>query len=95
MGLDDMVYGTVRSSLLAIEPLPSLNRVYSTLIQEERIKNINRTKEEQGEITGLAIETGARMKGREDVKDKTMVCLNCNQAGHDASNCFQCIGYPD
>jgi len=38
MGLDGNLYGTVRSSLLAIEPLPSLNMVYSTLIQENESK---------------------------------------------------------
>jgi hypothetical protein len=30
MGLDDVLYGTNRSSLLATDPLPSLNRVYAT-----------------------------------------------------------------
>ena len=32
MGLDDAIYGTVRSNLLANDPLPSLNRVYSAMI---------------------------------------------------------------
>ena len=35
MGLEGDLYRTVRSNLLATEPLPSLNRVYSTLVQEE------------------------------------------------------------
>ena len=35
LGLDDAVYGTVRSNILAQEPLPNLNKVYSVLIQEE------------------------------------------------------------
>ena len=38
MGLDENLYGTVRSSLFATEPLPSLNMVYSTLIQENESK---------------------------------------------------------
>ncbi|KAK3017878.1 hypothetical protein RJ639_004174 [Escallonia herrerae] len=46
MGLDETIYGTVRSNLLAQDPLPNLNRVYSTLIQEERVKTIAREKEE-------------------------------------------------
>lgn len=32
MGLHSDIYGTVRSTLLAIEPLPTINKVYSTLI---------------------------------------------------------------
>jgi len=40
MDLHGTLYGTVRSNLLATEPLPTLNRVYSTLIQEQRVKDI-------------------------------------------------------
>nr|GMD60533.1 retrovirus-related Pol polyprotein from transposon TNT 1-94 [Ipomoea batatas] len=39
MGLDEASYGTVRTNMLATEPLPSLNKVYATLIREERVKN--------------------------------------------------------
>ncbi|KAF7825139.1 retrovirus-related Pol polyprotein from transposon TNT 1-94 [Senna tora] len=35
MGLDASVFGTLRSTILALEPLPDLNKVYSLLIQEE------------------------------------------------------------
>ena len=95
MGLDDVLYGTVRSNLLATDPLPSLNRVYSILIQEERVKAIVRTKEEKTEIVGLAVQTGGGMRGRENTKDKGIVCSNCNRTGHDTMSCFQLVGYPD
>ncbi|GAU34891.1 hypothetical protein TSUD_144220 [Trifolium subterraneum] len=93
MGLDDVLYGTTRSSLLATDPLPSLNRVYATLIQEERVKTIARSKEERIEIVGLTVKTGGRMRERGDPKDKA--CSNCKQSGHEATGCFQLIGYPD
>jgi len=35
MGLDDTVYDTVRSNILAHNQLLNLNKVYSILIQEE------------------------------------------------------------
>lgn len=95
MGLDDVVYGTTRSSLLVTNPLPSLNRVCATLIQEERVKAISRTKEERTEIVGLAVQTGGRARGRRDTKDKGIVCSNCNRTGHDTMGCFQIVGYPD
>ena len=60
MGLDDATDGTVRSSLLTCDPLLSLNRVYSILIQEEHVRIITRTQEERGEIMGLM----AHAKGR-------------------------------
>lgn len=36
MGLDTDQFGTVRSNLLAMEPLPSLNKVYAAILREER-----------------------------------------------------------
>ena len=92
MGLDNMLYRIVWSSLHATKPLLSLNSLLN-LIQEEKIENITRAKKEWGEIMGLVVQTSAEMKGWEDVKDKTMVCSNYNWVGHDASNCFQWIGY--
>ena len=86
MGLDDAIYGTVRSSLLTYDPLPSLNRVYSTIIQEERVRTITRAKEERGEIVGFMAQ--AKGRGRGEAKDKSHICTNCNRAGHDANNCF-------
>ncbi|XP_075475891.1 uncharacterized protein LOC142514866 [Primulina tabacum] len=52
MGLDEGSYGTVRSNLLATEPLPTLNKVYLALAQEERMKIITRGREERGEVIG-------------------------------------------
>lgn len=36
MGLDDVMYGTLRSNVLSMELLPNLNKVYYMVIQEER-----------------------------------------------------------
>ena len=48
MGLDDASYGTVRSNILASDPLPSLNRVYAMLVQEERVRMMAKSTEERG-----------------------------------------------
>lgn len=42
MGLDETIYGTVRSNLLAQDLLPTLNRVYSKLVQDKRVKMMAR-----------------------------------------------------
>jgi len=36
MGLGTEQFGTVRSNLLAMEPLPSLNKVYVVVLLEEK-----------------------------------------------------------
>ncbi|XP_073298476.1 uncharacterized protein [Primulina huaijiensis] len=95
MGLDEGSYGTVRSNLLATEPLPTLNKVYLALAQEERMKIITRAREERGEVIGLAVQTNTRLKGRGETKDNTMICPKCNRTGHDSTSCFQLIGYPE
>jgi len=40
MGLDEATYGIVRSNILSQDPLPSLNKIYSILVQEEHVKNV-------------------------------------------------------
>jgi len=89
MGLDDTVYGAVRSNILAHDPLPNLNKVYSILIQEEQVQTMARGKEDRGEVTTFAV------RGRVDGKDKTMICFHCKRSRHGANSCFALIGYPE
>jgi hypothetical protein len=93
MGLDDGMYGTVRSNLLATDPMPSLNKMYSILVQEERMRSITRGKEERTEVMALAVQASAKMKAQEIKNDSP--CTHCNRPGHDESGCFQLIGYPE
>ena len=95
MGLDDVGYGTVRSNILAMDPLPSLNRVYSTMVQEERMKMITRTKEEREAVSvmGLSVQIGYKKKGR--TESKQLLCSHCGRLGHDVKGCFQLVGYPE
>lgn len=39
IGLDSKMYGTVRSNVLSLEPLPTLNKVYAFVAREERQQN--------------------------------------------------------
>lgn len=95
MGLDDSVYGTARSNILSTDPLPSLNRAYAVIVQEERVHNIARGKEQRSEGMAFAVQTKPDFKGRSDTKEKIEVCSYCNRAGHHSDSCFQRIGYPD
>ena len=40
MGLEDESYATVRSQVLAMDPLPSLDRIFNMLQQEENHKSL-------------------------------------------------------
>ena len=74
MGLDEIVYGTVRSNLLAQDPLPNLNRLYSTLVQEERVRIISRGKEERDEVMSFAVQAEFKSRNKNEGKDKNVVC---------------------
>ena len=95
IGLNGNLYGTIQSSLLATEPLPSLNRVYSTLIQEERVKDMAQAKDEHGEIMVLAAHASFKTEGRGETRDKNVTCTHYKQLGHEAADCFQLMGYPE
>jgi len=87
MGLDDTIYGTVHSNILAHDPLRNLNEVYSIPIHEERVQTMTYGKEDRGEVMTFTIH------GRVDRKDKTMICSHYNRSGHDIYSYFALIGY--
>lgn len=60
MGLDDTIYGSVRSNILSTDPLPPLNRAYSLVVQEERVQTITRGKEGRGEPVAFAVQGGVK-----------------------------------
>ncbi|XP_071917923.1 uncharacterized protein [Coffea arabica] len=89
MGLDDTMYGTIRSNILSTEPLPSISKAYSLICHEERVRNMSKEKEGCGEPISFVVHAnigGGRLRTR--TKDKPALCSYCNRGGHDAENCF-------
>ncbi|GJY96081.1 retrovirus-related pol polyprotein from transposon TNT 1-94 [Tanacetum coccineum] len=64
IGLDESVYRTARSNILAQDLLPNLNKVYSILIQEERVNTMMRGKGERPELMALATQNRNEAKNR-------------------------------
>lgn len=102
MGLDDKLYGAIRSQQLALNPLPSLNRAYQTVIQEERLKGMATAKDEVAEVMTFAVKPESRPKGRTvDAREKErldkskLYCSHCRRNGHDDTTCFEIHGYPE
>ena len=95
VGVDDEVYGMVRSNLLSQSPLPDLNRAYQTLLQEERSRSIARGAAIDAEAHAFALQVD-RSSGRSDKIDRSkLFCSHCKQKGHDVGMCFKLHGYPD
>ena len=45
-GLDDDLYGNLRSQILRLEPLPTLGKVYAMVSQEEKHKTLTKGRDE-------------------------------------------------
>ncbi|XP_074303015.1 uncharacterized protein LOC141637435 [Silene latifolia] len=102
------VYSTVALNLLLQEPLPSLNRAYATLIQEEGVqgKVVNipgaRGGENRAEPMGFVARTTPAMAAprAEDVSKQEPEhqgrpwCEKCKKYGHVIARCIDIIGYP-
>lgn len=95
IGHDETLYETVRSNILAQDPLLSLNKVYSILVQEECVRTISCGKEKHGEVMSFAMHVGLKSRGRDEGKDKNITCSNCNHIGHESDSCFELTGYPE
>ncbi|KAJ1688334.1 hypothetical protein LUZ63_019724 [Rhynchospora breviuscula] len=102
MGLDDAVLKNVRSHILSMEPLPSLNKVYSLVIQEERHRSIARGNEERTDAVGFAVQVSKSRDGLQMDHNPTKsgssarpVCSHCSKIGHEKAQCYELIGYPE
>ena len=104
MGLNDG-YGHVISQILLIEPLPSVIKECSLILQEEKRRNIGQSFNmiQSGDVVatyvniskGFLGHQGQRngVKGGNGKKDRH-VCTYCGFTGHIADKCYKLHGYP-
>lgn len=103
MGLYTGYYAHLRTSILSQDPLPSLDRAYQLVTQDEHVRIAKAVSEEKPpDVVGFAIRTGigrgkdTRSDGTKDKLDKSLLsCTHCKKSGHIASSCFELIGYPE
>ena len=101
-GLDESLYGVVKSSILSRDPLPSLDEAYSVLLQDEDSKHTTRVLDDRAETMAHAVRTSAGVssassRGQFVSREERMklLCSSCGRKGHLATNCFRSLGYPD
>ncbi|KAJ3684390.1 hypothetical protein LUZ61_013554 [Rhynchospora tenuis] len=96
MGLEDTIFGTVRTNILGMDPLPNLSRVYSMVVQEERHRTVVRGRDDKREAVGFAIQVNrSEMNQQKGGAGERPMCTHCNKPGHDVTRCFEIIGYPE
>ncbi|KAL6316699.1 hypothetical protein AAG906_019630 [Vitis piasezkii] len=92
MGLNTDLYAQLRTNILSQDPLPSLDRAYQLVIQDERVRLAKAvTEDKPTEVLGFAVRTGA---GRGRGKMERPVCSHCKKTGHETSTCWSLVACP-
>ncbi|CAL9217330.1 unnamed protein product [Arabidopsis halleri] len=85
MGLDETLYGAIKSNLLSRVPLPTLEEAYNALTLDEEAKHLSRDNDVRGDGVSIAVQANS----------PRVACTICGRTGHIADNCFRKIGYPE
>ncbi|XP_074306310.1 uncharacterized protein LOC141641553 [Silene latifolia] len=108
MGLDRAHYGNLRSQLLSIDPLPSINRAFQLALQEERLfssgTGVSKTESHDAIFVVRDAPSAASssstdwrvLRDKERQERKKLVCSHCTGSGHEVVSCFIKSGkFPD
>lgn len=92
--LDDEVFGTTRSNIVSMEPLPTLNRIYITIIQEEWYQNVTWAKEERTEAVAFVVQSPSQLHNTTRAPNNLdkPYCNNWSKLGHEKRSIFCWLG---
>ncbi|XP_041016135.1 uncharacterized protein LOC121258655 [Juglans microcarpa x Juglans regia] len=89
MGLNDS-YDAVRGQIILLSPLPSMDKTFSLILQEERQRQARNTALPTSEPSALlAYQNFPKKKDRSD-----LVCHHCGKVGHTKKKCYKLVGFP-
>ncbi|GAA0163208.1 hypothetical protein LIER_39555 [Lithospermum erythrorhizon] len=92
-GINDELFGHLRSSLLTQYPPPTLDLAYQAMLHEETLRLGTRVSTECDDVMALAVRVKPAGKRADDKAN--VMCTFCSKSGHDKSTCFAKNGYPD
>ena len=91
MGLNE-TYTTFRGQILLMDPIPSIGKVFSLLIQDEKQRKIG--KKNTIESSALAVKANGSRKSFNKAKSGRPQCTHYRVLGHDVDKCYKLHGYP-
>lgn len=97
MGLDDQ-FSSMRSKILSMDPLPSLNKVFALILQDEKQKEVVAKKQQNFDaaaFSGRMIHSSPRATSFNQFQKRDKpVCSHCGMIGHLKIKCYKLVGYP-
>ncbi|PNX73342.1 peptide transporter PTR2, partial [Trifolium pratense] len=95
-GLGDQ-FSVVKTQLLLMDPLPSLNKVYSLAIQEEQSLSSTIVNDESSSLINAAYKPQFRDKGpsASSSKPNSKYCTFCHRNNHVVEFCYAKHGHPN
>ena len=85
-------YITVRGQILLMDPIPSLGKVFSLLLQDEKQRKVG--KKNTIESSTLAVKANGSSKSFNKAKSGRPQCTHCGVLGHVVDKCYKLHGYP-
>ncbi|CAM8925879.1 unnamed protein product [Rhodiola kirilowii] len=93
MGLDDDPFSTLRSNIMAQDPLPTIKRAYALVIQEERHKTVIKSREPHTDAVAFAVQQPSTEPSHNNTHK--LQCTHCGKNGHAVTTCYRIHGYPE
>ncbi|KAL9996373.1 putative retrotransposon Copia-like protein [Helianthus debilis subsp. tardiflorus] len=106
LGLDSD-FGTIRTQILAMQPLPSLGTAYHLVADDEQQRAVSGVKRPTTDATAFQAfipknrdqkqpqSKFTRKDGKRNVGEQVEHCDFCGKDGHNKDGCFKRIGYPE
>ncbi|KAK9035056.1 hypothetical protein V6N11_077107 [Hibiscus sabdariffa] len=88
MGLNE-TYSAIRSQILLMKPLPTVNQAYSMIVQEE-----SQRIQLSGGLVHEASVMFSNSSKSSDRKGFSVICDYCKLKGHRRDSCYRLIGFP-
>ncbi|KAJ0846074.1 putative RNA-directed DNA polymerase [Helianthus annuus] len=100
-------FGTIRTQILAMNPIPSLGNAYHLVAEDEQQRAISGTKRPSSDSVAFQAYVPAKRdqnQSQNRAKQKDMKrsngepvehCTFCGKDGHNKDGCFKRIGYPE
>ncbi|KAM0043325.1 putative RNA-directed DNA polymerase [Helianthus debilis subsp. tardiflorus] len=106
LGLDPE-FGTIRTQILAMQPIPSLGAAYHLVADDEQQRAVSGTKRPTSDAAAFQAHVPIRRDknqsqnrvkqkdGKRSGTEEIEHCTFCGKDGHNRDGCFKRIGYPE